>query len=364
MVLSAALAAGALARVPLPRPGRDRQAHRRAGVRRRAARRGQPTTPTRRACASQHGTHPDLTWVRPSGAHVMRVDDVDEAGGRGRHAHAVRGAPARVRARARRHDERRGGQPAAEDARGAGALRAPDPADGRARAGDRDGGLALPARALRPAAGGADRRGAGGRRRRRPSARRACARLALGNAARARYLASDEGEALRAEVEALVRARSPASAASRRRAVAARCSSAPRSARERGRGGGGAASARAARARAEGARAPGARARARGGRASATAAARAPRCSTWRSTLAAPRLPRPRLPGRGRRRRGAGERPAPTRSPSDARGRDPRRLREAAERCEDARQALELNVSEDLALSALGLRLAALVGAP
>ena len=22
----------------------------------------------------QHGTHPDLTWVRPSGAHVMRVD--------------------------------------------------------------------------------------------------------------------------------------------------------------------------------------------------------------------------------------------------------------------------------------------------
>ena len=26
-----------------------------------------------------HGTHPDLTWVRPSGAHVMRVDDVDQA---------------------------------------------------------------------------------------------------------------------------------------------------------------------------------------------------------------------------------------------------------------------------------------------
>ena len=25
-----------------------------------------------------HGTHPDLTWVRPSGAHVMRVDDVDQ----------------------------------------------------------------------------------------------------------------------------------------------------------------------------------------------------------------------------------------------------------------------------------------------
>jgi len=40
------------------------------------------------------------------------------------------------------------------------------------------------------------------------------------------------------------------------------------------------------------------------------------------------------------------------------------RHREAAERCEDVRQALELNVSEDLALSALGLRLAALTGSP
>ena len=47
-----------------------------------------------------------------------------------------------------------------------------------------------------------------------------------------------------------------------------------------------------------------------------------------------------------------------------ARARDPRRLREAAERCEEVRQSLELNVTEDLALTALGLRLAALVGSP
>ena len=40
-----------------------------------------------------------------------------------------------------------------------------------------------------------------------------------------------------------------------------------------------------------------------------------------------------------------------------ARSRDPRRLREAAERCEEVRQSLELNVTEDLALSALGFRL-------
>jgi DNA polymerase III subunit delta' len=26
----------------------------------------------------EHGAHPDLTWVRPTGAHVMRVDDVEE----------------------------------------------------------------------------------------------------------------------------------------------------------------------------------------------------------------------------------------------------------------------------------------------
>ena len=46
-----------------------------------------------------------------------------------------------------------------------------------------------------------------------------------------------------------------------------------------------------------------------------------------------------------------------------ARGRDARRLRAAVERCEDARLSLELNVTEELALSALSLRLARLVGA-
>jgi len=42
---------------------------------------------------------------------------------------------------------------------------------------------------------------------------------------------------------------------------------------------------------------------------------------------------------------------------------DPRRLRLAAERCEEARLSLQLNVTEDLALEALGFRLAQLVGA-
>jgi len=47
-----------------------------------------------------------------------------------------------------------------------------------------------------------------------------------------------------------------------------------------------------------------------------------------------------------------------------ARGRDARRLREAIESCEQTRDSLELNVNEELALSALSFRLARLVGAP
>ena len=46
-----------------------------------------------------------------------------------------------------------------------------------------------------------------------------------------------------------------------------------------------------------------------------------------------------------------------------ASGRDARRLRDAVERCDDTRQSLELNVTEELALSALTFRLRRLVGA-
>jgi len=46
-----------------------------------------------------------------------------------------------------------------------------------------------------------------------------------------------------------------------------------------------------------------------------------------------------------------------------AAGRDARRLRDAVERCDETRQSLELNVTEELALSALTFRLRGLVGA-
>jgi DNA polymerase-3 subunit delta' len=45
-----------------------------------------------------------------------------------------------------------------------------------------------------------------------------------------------------------------------------------------------------------------------------------------------------------------------------AQARDPRRLRQAAELCEETRQSLQLNVQEDLALTSLSLRLRRLVG--
>ena len=85
--------------------------------------------------AARRPPRPDL------GAADRRARDAHRGrgrpGGRRRHAHAVRVHAARVRARARGHHERRGGQPAAQDARGAGALRAPDPAHRRARPGAR-----------------------------------------------------------------------------------------------------------------------------------------------------------------------------------------------------------------------------------
>jgi hypothetical protein len=46
---------------------------------------------------------------------------------------------------------------------------------------------------------------------------------------------------------------------------------------------------------------------------------------------------------------------------ASARSRDPRRLRAAAERCEEVRLSLELNVTEELALDALGFRLRGLL---
>jgi len=304
------------------------------------------------------GTHPDLTWVRPTGAHVMRTSDVDEP---------VIAAATRTPFEARRrvfvlervdtmNDEvanrmlKTLEEPASfvhlillTDSLGQ-VLETvvsrcqlvrfdPLPADRIAAALEHEG---VPAeRAL------------------------ACGRLALGNAARARYLASSEGDELRTEVERFVASalegggadepwRPLLERAEARRAEAEEAAVAERAERielePKGR------ERRALEKELEdAAKRDGRRARTDVLDLGLTLAALGFRdlvClaeGADDSVLAADRTP------------ALAER---------VRGRDPRRLREAAERIEDTRQSLELNVAEDLALSALGFRLASLVGTP
>jgi DNA polymerase-3 subunit delta' len=188
----------------------------------------------------------------------------------------------------------------------------------------------------------------------------ACARLALGNAARARYLASPEGEELRSEVERLVGAalsgdskagaepwrpllaRAEAQGAAAEEAVVAeakrRLELEPKGRERRAL----------ERDFEEAAKRDARRARRESLELSLTLAA-----LTFRDLICiAEDAPEAVL---------ASDRASAL--AEQARSRDPRRLREAAERCEDVRQALELNVMEDVALSALGFRLAALAGA-
>jgi DNA polymerase-3 subunit delta' len=194
-----------------------------------------------------------------------------------------------------------------------------------------------------------------------PPEAEACARLALGNLTRARFLVSDEGRALRDDVEALARAALAGGAYDPRegepwapllaRAEARRAAAeddVERAAKERleleprGRD-------RSAIAREfeEAAKRDGRRARTEVLDLGLELAA-----ITFRDLLCA--------------EEGADAAVLATdRSPAlreGARGRDGRRLREAVERCEDARMSLELNPTEELALTALSLRLARLVG--
>jgi DNA polymerase III subunit delta' len=306
-----------------------------------------------------HGSHPDLTWVRPTGAHVMRTGDVDQA---------VVGAATRTPFEARRrlfvlervetmNDEvanrmlKTLEEPASfvhlillTDSLG----QVLETVVSRCQLVRFD---PLPAGRI---AAALEAEGV-------PAERaRACGRLALGNAARARYLASAEGEELRTEVEGFVAAALEArpdagepwrpllERAERRRAGAEEAAAEERVRRlelePKGRERRGL-----ERELEEAAKRDGRRARTQVLDLGLTLAALGFRdlvClaeGAEEAVLASDR--------------------APELAPR-ARGRDPRRLREAAERCEDARQALELNVAEDLSLAALGFRLAALVGTP
>jgi DNA polymerase III subunit delta' len=306
------------------------------------------------------GTHPDLTWVKPTGAHVMRVSDVDEAvvaaAGRtpfesSKRVFVLERADTMNDEVANRLLKTLEEPPdfvhliLLTDALG----QVLETVVSRCQLVRFDAlsperiAAALEADGIDPARAGA------------------CGRLALGNASRARFLASEEGDGLRGDVEKLVRAtlageRREAGAGEPWRALLdradARCDEAQETvaaaaverleSEPKGRD-------RKAIEREfeESAKRDGRRARTEVldlGLELAALAFRDLLCMAEGADGAV--LASDRAPALA----------------SAAQGRDPRRLREAIEVCEEARQSLELNVSEDLALTALTLRLERLVG--
>jgi DNA polymerase-3 subunit delta' len=361
MVLGAALAAGDPSHAYLfhgpPGTGK-RTAARALAAELLAGSESDPDAARRRVLA---GTHPDLTWVRPTGAHVMRVSDVEEP---------VVAAAARTPFESSKRVfvlERADTMNDEVANRLLKTLEEPPEFVHLILLTDAIGQVletvisrcqlvrfdALSPERIAAAleADGVDAARAG-----------ACGRLALGNLTRARYLASEEGESLREDVDRLVRA-----------TLAGEL-----------REGGGDEPWRPLLARAD----------ERCDRAqeavAAAAKARLENEPKGRDRKAIEREFEETAKRDGRRARtevlelglelmalsfrdllclaegASGAVLASDRAPSlaaAAHGRDSRRLREAIERCEDTRQSLELNVTEDLALTALTLRLERLVGA-
>ena len=304
------------------------------------------------------GSHPDLTWVRPTGAHVMRTEDVErpvvaaagltpfEASRRVFVLERVDTMNDEVANRMLKTLE----EPAAfvhlillTDALG----RVLETVVSRCQLVRFD---PLPARRIAEILTdeGVD-----------PDEAAACAHLALGNAARARHLASPEGRELRSEVESLIGASLEGPGPGEPwRALLERAEERRREAEDS------AAREREERLEME----PKGRERRALERELEEAARRDGRRARTEVldlglTLAALGFRDLLCLAEGADEAVLGSDRAPALA-DRARGRDPRRLREAAERCEEVRQALELNVNEELALSALTFRLGSLVGSP
>jgi DNA polymerase-3 subunit delta' len=307
------------------------------------------------------GTHPDLTWVKPTGAHVMRVSDVDEAvvaaAGRtpfesSRRVFVLERADTmndEVANRLLKTLE----EPAAfvhlillTDALG----QVLETVISRCQLVRFD-----PLSPERIAAAlerdGIDAARAG-----------ACGRLALGNASRARFLASDEGAGLRDDVERWLRAvlagerRPDEGGAEPWRSLLERADTRCDEAQE--------AVARIAAERLE-SEPKGRDRKAMEKEFEETAKRDGRRARTEVLDLGL------ELAALGFRdlvciaEGASGTVLATDRAPALAEaapGRDTRRLRQAVEACEEVRQSLELNVSEELALTALTLRIERLVG--
>ena len=307
------------------------------------------------------GTHPDLTWVKPTGAHVMRVSDVEEA--------VVSAATRTPFESSKRVFVLEQADTMNDEVANRMLKTLEEPPEfvhlilltealgqvletvvSRCQLVRFDAlsperiAAALEAEGVDPARAGA------------------CGRLALGNLTRARYLASEEGEELRSDVDRLVRAclageMREAGAEEPWRPLLARADQRCDAAQE--------AVARVARERLE--NEPKGRDRKaleKDFEETAKRDGRRARTEVLELGLELMALSFRDLLCLAEGAEGAVL--ASDRSPelvAAARGRDARRLREAIERCEDARQALELNVTEELALTALTLRLERLVGA-
>ncbi|MBN1528231.1 MAG: AAA family ATPase [Thermoleophilaceae bacterium] len=303
----------------------------------------------------QNGSHPDLTWVRPTGAHVMRVEDVEGP---------VVGAATRTPFEASRrvfvlervdtmNDEvsnrllKTLEEPASfvhlillTESLG----RVLDTVVSRCQLVRFE---PLPAARI---ASVLESEGVS------PERALACAGLSLGNLTRARFLASPEGQELRAEVGRFVSAALHGGPPEPWRPLLERAERARAEAEER------AAEERAERIELE----PKGRERRGLEREAEEAAKREGRRARTGVLDLALTLAELSFRDLVCVAEGAPEAVLAVDSPpdltGDARSRDARRLREAAERCEATRQSLELNVTEELALSALGFRLAALAG--
>jgi len=362
MVLTAGLASGHASHAYLFHgpPGTGKRAAARALAAELLAEGDADPDGVRRRVAS--GSHPDLTWVRPTGAHVMRVGDVEEP--------VIAAASRTPFEAARRVFVLEGAETMNDEVANRMLKTLEEPASfvhiilltnalggvietvvSRCQAVRFD---PLPAGRIAAAlvAEGI------------PTERaEACARLALGNAERARFLASEEGEALRDDAEILVRDALNGDALE----------------------GSGGEPWRGLLERADG----------RSGQAAGSVATEAKHRlelePKGRDRKAVEREFEEAAKRAGRRARtevlnlglelsGLAFRDlacladgvpdvvlATDRSQqlaAAAHGRDARRLREAVERCEETRRSLEVNVTEDLALTALTIRLRRLVGAP
>ncbi len=309
---------------------------------------------------AEHGTHPDLTWVRPTGAHVMRTEDVDGP--------VVAAATRTPFESARRVFVLERVETMNDEVANRMLKTLEEPASfvhlilltdaigqvlptviSRCQL-VRFGPLPAPriAAALEAEGIAADRAAA-------------CAKLAMGNGARARFLASEEGEALRGDVDRLLAAALGTGTQGATEAPAWQ-GLLDRARQSRGDAEARVGETRDARLESE----PKGRDRGALERQFEDAAKREGRRAQTEVLdlgLSLAALGFRDLVCVAEGAEAAALDPARAMAlVATAGARDPRSLRQAAERCEDVRLSLSLNVTEDLALEALGYRLLGLVG--